>query len=123
MTAKVHGFEFGRIGRTKREPSMGDAVAESNQQPRPSRLAYQLAFAYRVAREIDEGIFQNRAAAARRHGITRARMTQILNLLLLPPEVQEKILVPGVDDHGFATERAARNHFPESASSTARTSP
>ena len=118
MMAKVHEFEFGGIGITKRESSMAEPLP-----PQPSRLAWQLAFAHRVLREIADGVFRNRAAAARHYGITRARMTQLLDLVLLPPEVQEKILGPGVDDRGPATERAARRCFTRSPSLSSRTAP
>lgn len=36
-----------------------------------------------------EGV--NRAEMARRHGLTRARVTQLLNLLVLAPEVQAEV--------------------------------
>ena len=49
-----------------------------------------------IARKIDgmirDGELQDLADAARAIGVTRARMTQIANLLLLAPEIQEAIL-------------------------------
>jgi len=57
--------------------------------PRVTRL---LVLAHRVERAIQSGEFRNLADAARAMGMTRARMTQIMNLLLLAPEIQEVIL-------------------------------
>ena len=103
MMARVHKFEFKRPNKSREQAG----VAES--EPRPTRLAWQLAFAHRVEREIAEGVFRNRAAAARHYGITRARITQLLDLLLLPYEIQEGIL--GLQGDGrwtAASERSAR---------------
>jgi len=43
-------------------------------------------------RERDRGEVHNQADIARREGITRARVTQVLMLLRLAPEIQERIL-------------------------------
>ncbi|MBN1608491.1 MAG: hypothetical protein JW940_17800, partial [Polyangiaceae bacterium] len=40
---------------------------------------------------LDAGRVENRAELARRYGITRARVTQTLNLLNLPADLQEQI--------------------------------
>lgn len=42
---------------------------------------------------IDRGEVEGPAELARRHGVSRARITQILNLALQPPAVQEEILL------------------------------
>jgi len=42
--------------------------------------------------ELDSGSVANQAAIARREGVTRARVTQVLTLLRLDPEIQEHIL-------------------------------
>lgn len=59
---------------------------------RPSRAAQALALAHHVQRAIHEGRAQSRADVARALGFTRGRMTQILDLLLLAPDIQEEIL-------------------------------
>jgi lipoprotein NlpI len=51
-----------------------------------------LAFAHTIQRAIDRGEIRDQADAARRLGVTRARMTQILDLTLLAPDLQEEIL-------------------------------
>jgi len=58
----------------------------------PCRAARQLALAHWVERRLDDGTFKSHADAARRIGITQGRMTQLMNLLLLAPEIQERVL-------------------------------
>lgn len=43
-------------------------------------------------RQIDTGEVRNKTEIARREGITRARVTQVMGLLRLAPEIQDKIL-------------------------------
>ena len=77
--------KFGRNG-----DCMGNGkVVPSGRTPRVTRL---LALAHRIDGMIRSGELRDWAEAARMIGITRARMTQIANLLLLPPEIQEAIL-------------------------------
>ena len=65
-----------------------------------------------VEHEIAEGHHSNRAAAARHYGITRARMTQLMNLLEMPLHVQGRVLGPGNNgSDNAASERSARVHF------------
>ncbi len=59
---------------------------------RVPRVARTLALAHKIDAKIRAGEFQDLADAARSIGVTRARMTQIMNLLLLAPEIQEAIL-------------------------------
>lgn len=57
-----------------------------------SRAARQLALAHYIERLIEAGDLAGYAEAARTLGVTRARITQLANLLLLPPETQECIV-------------------------------
>ncbi len=57
--------------------------------PRVARL---LALAQRIDGMIRSGELRDWAEAAKLVGVTRARMTQIANLLLLAPEIQEAVL-------------------------------
>lgn len=54
---------------------------------RPARVAVTLALAHTIQRAIDSGEIRDQAEAARRLGLTRARLTQILDLTLLAPDV------------------------------------
>ena len=57
--------------------------------PRTVRL---LALAIRFEGQIREGSVRDQSALARRLGITQPRMTQIMSLTLLAPEIQEQVL-------------------------------
>ncbi len=59
---------------------------------RGDRSARQLALAHLVERLVAEGAVADYAQAARLLGLTPARLTQIVNLTLLGPRIQEAIL-------------------------------
>jgi len=69
--------------------SQGLCVFSSGTVRRISRL---LALAHHIQELIDTGQVRDLAEVARLGHITRARMTQIMNLLLLAPDIQEEIL-------------------------------
>jgi hypothetical protein len=58
----------------------------------PARIARQLALAHALQRRVDAGEFADYATMARALGFTRARVTQIMDLLLLAPDIQAEIL-------------------------------
>ena len=67
--------------------------AQANVGPQlPSKLAMRLALAYYVERCIEDGTLESYADAARRLGITRARMTQVMDLMLIGIRRQEEVL-------------------------------
>ena len=89
------------------KPAPGRAVTKTGSAPLPngpSRAARLLAFARYIERQIEDGAIPDYAAAARALGVTRARLTQIMNLLLLAPEIQARI----VKGKLILTERALR---------------
>ncbi len=57
--------------------------------PRISRL---MALAHHLERLVVTGVVKDYAELARLGQVSRARITQIMNLLLLAPEIQEEIL-------------------------------
>ncbi|MCI0410915.1 MAG: hypothetical protein L0191_20525 [Acidobacteria bacterium] len=59
---------------------------------RPSRVALLLALAHQWERLVRDGTVKDYADIARLAGLTRARVTQIMDLLLLAPDIQEKAL-------------------------------
>jgi hypothetical protein len=59
---------------------------------RVPRIARLLAFAHKLEADVRAGVYEDLADAARKLGLTRARVTQIANLALLAPPIQEKIL-------------------------------
>jgi hypothetical protein len=92
---------FGR-GRNSRKVIRDDPPPESPQVlsgnvPRISRL---MALAIRFNRLIKAGEIRDQAEIARLGQVTRARVTQIMNLLLLAPDIQEEILFLPRTQHG-----------------------
>jgi hypothetical protein len=59
---------------------------------RPLRAARMLAMAHEIEHLIAQGAFADRADAARKLGFTRARISQLLDLTLLAPDLQERLL-------------------------------
>ena len=74
--------------RPKRVPERKQSIPAG----RVPRIARLLALAYRIDGMIRSGEMRDWADSARLLGITRARMTQISNLLLLAPDIQKAIL-------------------------------
>lgn len=78
---------------------------------RPAKLAQLLALAHHLERLIQRRTVADRAEIAARLGISRARVTQILDLTLLAPDIQEEILfaeaVDGVEPFAEASARKA----------------
>jgi hypothetical protein len=74
------------------------------------RIVRLLALAHDIERRVRSGELDDLAAAARAYGLTRARVTQIVNLTLLAPKIQEKILgmEPVVHGRDKITERRLR---------------
>lgn len=76
---------------------------------RPARVAQMLALAHRLQAAIDRGDFRDRADLARQFGFTRARISQLLDLLMLAPDLQEQILdLEAVDGVEPLSERSLR---------------
>ena len=76
---------------------------------RPARVAHMLTLAHALQSAIDDGIYETRADAARRFGLTRARITQLLALVTLAPDIQEDILfMVTVDGNEPLSARALR---------------
>ena len=46
----------------------------------------------KAAHKPEPGRYADQADVARHHGLTRARLTQLMNLLLLAPDIQEEVL-------------------------------
>ncbi len=92
VRCKVH-FEIGRKTRKKLEvgeaPPAPEALVEPGRVPRVSRL---MALAIRLERLLAEGVARDYADVARLGGVTRARLTQVMNLTILAPDIQEEIL-------------------------------
>jgi hypothetical protein len=73
-------------------------------------VARHLALAHEIERRIRAGELDDLAHAARVFGLTRARVTQIVSLTLLAPEIQAEILAfpPVTVGRNPITERTLR---------------
>lgn len=78
-----------RKGQVRLAAGPGPSPLPQGRLPRVSKL---LALAHRFQSLLDAGEAADYADLARRGRVTRARLTQIMNLLLLAPDVQEEIL-------------------------------
>lgn len=70
-------------------PTRKPAPALSGRIPRVARL---MALAIRLDGLLRDGVVGTQAELAELGGVTRARLTQILNLLSLAPQIQEELL-------------------------------
>ncbi len=74
-----------------------------------AKVAQQLALAHHLQAAIDRGAIADRADVARKLGLTRARVTQLLDLLLLAPDLQAAVLaMEAVDGAEPMAERTLR---------------
>lgn len=63
--------------------------------PRIARITRLMALALKFQEMVDRGEVRDYADIARLGYVTRARLTQIMNLMLLAPEIQEFLLLAG----------------------------
>jgi hypothetical protein len=88
ITKEVH-FQSMKRGRKELREGAEESVPTLGRIPRVSRL---LALAIQMEDLCRRGEVTDFAELARLTMVTRARMTQIMNLLLLAPDIQEEIL-------------------------------
>jgi hypothetical protein len=85
---------LGRCGRVSRPEANGAASESTHSQPSSPvpRIARLLALAWHVEELVRSGTISSYAAAARLGHVSRARLSQILSLLNLAPDLQEQLL-------------------------------
>lgn len=109
--------EFRTVRRLPGPPPVAGPPDAPAPPPRPrmprggDRTARMLALAHHVEALVDAGQLRDYADAARVLGLTRARMTQVMNLLLLAPAVQERVLL----GRGVTSERTLRRAAAEAS--------
>jgi hypothetical protein len=85
-----------RVGLRRGEEPQPEEVANPRASiPRISRL---MALAIHYQKILEKGVVVNASGLASLAGVTQPRMTQILNLNLLAPDIQEELLF---GDHSF----------------------
>lgn len=67
-------------------------LSQTRYSARPARVAVLLATAHRFDEMLRSGAVSSLEQLARRLGVTRARVSQILMLTMLAPDVQEEVL-------------------------------
>lgn len=85
-------FHVKRVGRRPELRAGEEPVAPAVPAGRVPRVARLMALAVRFERLIRAGEVADYATLARLGHVTRARVTQIMNLLTLAPDIQEEIL-------------------------------
>lgn len=106
VTKRIHF----RQGRSTRKVMKEGAAPKTEGEvpgsiPRVSRL---MALAIHMQDLVDKGEVADYAALARLAHVSRARITQIMNLLLLAPDIQEELLfLPTTDGHRAAISEPA----------------
>jgi len=89
VTEKIH-FSMANKGRREIKPGPAPVIdTPHGRVPRVSRL---MALAIRFDHLIAEGAIRDQAHLAELGYVTRARVTQIMNLLYLAPDIQEALL-------------------------------
>ena len=63
--------------------------------PQVPKITQLLVLGYHFERLVRDGVVKDYSEIAKLVGVTRARITQIVNLTLLPPEQQNRILSQG----------------------------
>ena len=102
MDGELHRIRHGRRKRFV-------AILSQGPMHHPARVPVTLALAHKIRLGILSGEIQNQADAARKLGLTRARLTQILEMTNLAPDLQEEILfLEAIDGREPLSERALR---------------
>jgi len=101
-------FHVGRGAKSERQLRKGDAKPVQDKVPRVARL---MALAIHFDRLIREGKVKDYAEIARLGGVTRARVTQVMNLLSLAPGLQERLLSGVVVSESERTLRRVTPHI------------
>ena len=91
-----------------REPC--DPASSDRPRKAASRASRLMALAIEMQRLIDEGVVRDYAELARLEHVSRARITQIMDLLHLAPDLQERVLflAPVTKGRARVTERKLR---------------
>lgn len=86
-------FQVGRKSRKRMEIGHDEPPLETRGEAgRIPRVARLMALAIRLEGLLAEGVARDYADLARLGGVTRARLTQIMNLTLLAPDIQEELV-------------------------------
>ena len=99
VESSVH-FRIQNHGRRalRQGPAPAAPEVEAGRVPRIARL---MALAIRFEKLVRDGVVRDYAALARLGNVSRARLTQVMNLMNLAPDIQEEILFLPRTNRGF----------------------
>ncbi|MBZ4329721.1 MULTISPECIES: hypothetical protein [Myxococcaceae] len=101
--------QFHRVRRSKVRFREGVRPPPREAARRPAHVARMLALAHHVESAIARGLVGSAADVAAQLGFTRARVTHLLDLQLLAPDIQEEVLfLEAVDGEEPLSERSLR---------------
>lgn len=83
---------FPRAPRGRKVDACPEPPALRPAPPQVPRITQLLVLGHHFERLVRDGVVKDYAEIARLAGLSRARVTQIVNLTLLPPHAQERIL-------------------------------
>ena len=92
------------------KPRRNTRAAQEAPTPRIPRITRLMALAIKFQDMVDRGVVRDYADLARLGYVTRARLTQIMNLLLLAPDIQAEI-VAWSDGHTEEYPEIAERHL------------
>lgn len=102
MITTHHEIHFQTGNRSRKTLIEGAALPEEKPLGQLPRITKLMALAVRLDGLIQAGHVQDQAELARLAHVTRARLTQIMNLRLLAPDIQESLLFLPPILHGRA---------------------
>lgn len=91
MTAVTREIRFAVKGKRKCA-IVGPVLEKPKPQGRIPRVSRLMALAIRFDQLLSDGVVANQSELARLAHVTQPRMTQIMNLLNLAPDIQEEVL-------------------------------
>lgn len=98
MITVTRKIQLAKRGRNKRLV-IGEPTKRSAPQGRVPRIAKLMALAIRFDQLLRDGVVSDLSELARLAQVTQPRMTQIMNLLHLAPDIQEELLhLPVVEE-------------------------
>ncbi|WAM28326.1 hypothetical protein [Myxococcus sp. NMCA1] len=101
--------QFHRVRRSKVRFREGARPLPREAARRPAHVARMLALAHHVESAIARGLVASAADVAGQLGFTRARVTHLLDLQLLAPDIQEEVLfLKAVEGKEPLSERSLR---------------
>lgn len=94
MSSVTYSVNFGRGDRTRKviRPGKAKPTPDCPTAGRTPRVSKLMALAIEIDRMVRSGEAKDFAEVARMAGVTRARMSQILSMLNLAPDIQEQLL-------------------------------